>query len=135
MKLYKNMAVLLRVATAVSDDQVGDTYRVETSSEDGVHDHDQDYQFYFKATQSGGASSPTSQIKVQTSPDGENWVDLVESTELTAEGTKVETKSTTTLPLLKFVRAITSLGGGTKPHLACEVRLVSTAPFRARKAS
>ena len=135
MHLYKNMAVLLLVSTAVNTDQTGDTYRVETSGEDGVLDHDQDYQFYFRSTQSGGASSPTSQIKIQTSPDGDNWVDLVESTELTADGTKVETKSSATLPLLKFVRAITSLGGGTKPHQTCEVRIVSTAPFRARKAS
>ena len=135
MHLYKNMAVLLLVSTAVNTDTTGDAYRIETSSEDGIYDHDQDYQFYFNATQSGGASSPTSQVKIQTSPDGESWMDTVESTELTADGSKVETKSTTTLPLMKYVRAVTTLGGGTKPHHAVEVRILSTAPFRARKSS
>lgn len=135
MNLYKNMAVLLLVSTAVATDQTGDTFRIETSGEDGVHDHEQDFQVYFKATQEGGASSPTSQIKIQTSPDGESWVDGVESTELTTDGSKVETKGSTVLPLLKYVRAVTTLGGGTKPNHTCEVRIVSTAPFRARRSS
>ena len=132
MKFYKNMATLLAVSTAVATDQTGTTYRIETNSEDGIPDTEQDFQFYFYGSQSGGASSPTSQLKIQTSPDNENWADLVESTQLTADGDLAETKSHATLPLLKFVRAVTVLGGGTKPNHTCEVRIVSNGSFRCK---
>ena len=132
MKFYKNMATLLAVTTAVATDQTGTTYRIETNSEDGIPDTEQDFQFYFYGSQSGGASSPTSQLKIQTSPDNENWADLVESTQLTADGDLAETKSHATLPLLKFVRAVTVLGGGTKPNHTCEVRIVSNGSFRCK---
>ena len=132
MNLFKSMATLLAVTTAVATDQTGNTYRIETAAEDGVKDHEQEFQFYFYGNQSGGASSPTSQIKIQTSPDNENWADLVESTQLTADGDLAETKSHATLPLLKFVRAVTVLGGGTKPNHTCEVRIVSNGSFRTK---
>ena len=132
MKFYKNMATLLAVSTAVATDQTGTTYRIETNSEDGIPDTEQDFQFYFYGRQSGGASSPTSLIKIQTSPDNENWADLVESTQLTADGDLAETKSHATLPLLKFVRAVTVLGGGTNPNHTCEVRIVSNGSFRTK---
>ena len=132
MKFYKNMATLLAVSTAVATDQTGTTYRIETNNEDGIPDTEQDFQFYFYGSQSGGASSPTSQLKIQTSPDNENWADLVESTQLTADGDLAETKSHATLPLLKFVRAVTVLGGGTKPNHTCEVRIVSNGSFRCK---
>jgi len=135
MKFYKNMATLLAVSTAVATDQTGTTYRIETNSEDGIPDTEQDFQFYFYGSQSGGASSPTSQIKIQTSPDNENWADLVESTQLTADGDLAETKSHATLPLLKFVRAVTVLGGGTNPNHTCEVRILSNGPFRLKTVS
>ena len=85
--------------------------------------------------QSGGASSPTSQIKIQTSPDNVNWVDNVESTQLTATGDKAETKSHATLPILRYVRAVTTLGGGTNPNHTSEVRIISNGPFRLKSVS
>ena len=135
MKLYKNMATLLAVTTAVATDQTGSTYRVETSSEDGIPDTEQDFQFYLYGSQSGGASSPTSQITVQTSPDNVHWADLIESTELTADGDLAELRTHATLPVLRFVRAVTTLGGGTNPNHTCEVRLVSNGTFRLKLVS
>lgn len=135
MQLYKNMAVLLAVTTAVSTDQTGNTYRVETNAEDGVQDHEQDFQVYFYGSQSGGASSPTSQMVLQTSPDNERWYDVTESTELTADGEKAETKDVNGAPLLRYVRVKTALGGGTKPSHTCEVRLVSNGSFRCKTVS
>lgn len=135
MQLFKNMATLLAVTTAVATDQTGNTYRIESSAEDGVRDHEQDYQVYYYGSQSGGASSPTSQLVLQTSPDNENWYDVSESTELTADGSKAETKDVSGAPLLRYVRAKTTLGGGTKPNHTCEVRLVSNGPFRLRSVS
>ena len=135
MNLFKSMATLLAVTTAVATDQTGNTYRIETAAEDGVKDHEQEFQFYFYGNQSGGASSPTSQIKIQTSPDNINWVDNVESTQLTATGDKAETKGHATLPLLRYVRAVTTLGGGTNPNHTCEVRIISNGPFRLKSVS
>ena len=135
MNLYKHMATLLAVTTAVATSQTGHTYRIETSNEDGVKDHEQDFQIYFYGSQSGGASSPTSQLKIQTSPDNVNWVDNVESTQLTATGDMAENKSHATLPLMRYIRAVTTLGGGTNPDHTCEVRLLSTGPFRLKSVS
>ena len=135
MKLFKNMATLLAVSTAVATNQTGSTYRLESNAEDGVNDHEQDFQVYFYGAQSGGASSPTSQMVLQTSPDNVNWYDVTTSTELTATGDLAETKDVDGAPLLKYVRARTVLGGGTNPDHTCEVRLVSNGSFRARLVS
>lgn len=135
MKLYKHMATLLSITTAVATSTTGATYRLETSTEDGVRDHEQEYQVYFYALQAGGASSPTSQIKLQTSPDNSVWHDVVTSTELTADSTEAETKDVSTAPLLKYVRAVTVLGGGTNPNHVGECRLVSNGSFRLRTVS
>ena len=135
MKVFKNMATLLAVTTAVAVNQTGNTYRIESNAEDGVKDHEQDFQVYFYGNQSGGASSPTSQMVLQTSPDNVNWYDVTASTELTATGDLAETKDVDGAPLLKYVRAKTTLGGGTNPNHTCEVRLVSNGSFRARLVS
>ena len=135
MNLYRNMATLLAISVAVATETTGSTYRIEANNEDGVKDHEQDYQVYFSATQSGGASSPTSQIVVQTSPDNSTWYDLAESTELSTAGSKAETKDVSGAPILKYIRAVTVLGGGTNPNHTCEVRLVSNGAFRARLVS
>lgn len=133
MRLMRNMATLLAVtANNVNTDQSGSTYRIETSTDDGIHDTDQTYQVYFKLAQAGGASSPTTKLKLQTSPDKTNWVDVVESTQLTADGSKIEIKDVAGGPLLTYVRAVSVLGGGTKPNHTCEIRLVSDGSFRAR---
>ena len=135
MNLFKHMAPLLAVSTAVATDQTGNTYRIETAAEDGVKDHEQDFQVYFYGNQTGGASSPTSQMVLQTSPDNVNWYDVAESTELTATGEKAETKDVSGAPLLKYVRAKTVLGGGTNPNHTCEVRIISNGPFRLKSVS
>ena len=132
MIFYKHMATLLLISTAVAAEETGPTYRIDTNAEDGVKDHEQTFQVYFYNSQSGGASSPTSQLVLQTSPDNERWYDLVESTELSADGEKIESKDVNGAPLLRFVRVRTALGGGTKPHHTAEVRLLSNGSFRCK---
>ena len=132
MKVFKNMATLLAVTTAVATNQTGTTYRIESNAEDGVKDHEQDFQVFFYGNQSGGASSPTSQMVLQTSPDNVNWYTVAESTEVTATGDLAETKDVDGAPLLKYVRAKTVLGGGTNPNHTCEVRLVSNGSIRCK---
>ena len=135
MMLMKHMATLLAITAAVATEQTGHTFRIETNAEDGVRDHEQEFQVYFYGNQTAGASSPTSQILLQTSPDNTIWYDVVQSTELTATGEKAETRDVAGAPLLKFVRAKTALGGGTAPSHTCEVRLVSNGSFRCKTVS
>lgn len=136
MRLLRNMATLLTVTGAsVATDQTGATFRLETSAEDGIKDTEQTWQVYFKLTQAGGATSPTVKVKLQTSPNKTDWVDVVESTQLTADGGKFEIKDVSGGPLLPYVRAVTVLGGATKPNHTAEVRLVSDGSFRARHQS
>ena len=75
--------------------------------------------------QAGGASSPTSKVVIQTSPDNSSWIDLCTSTQLSADGTLNEIKDPT-LPVLRYIRAKTVLGGGTKPTVSAVVWLAST---------
>ncbi len=134
MRLHRNIAILLAVA-ATAEDQTGSTYQVLPASEDAVQDGDHGIQVYFGLTQSGGATSPTAQAKLQTSLDKTNWIDVVSSTQLAADGSKYETKDATNaaVPLLTYVRAVTVLAGGTKPSHTADVRLVASAPFRLKK--
>lgn len=120
MRLAKNQFKVLAVVSATAS-TTGDAYdlnEIENTSED---------ELYFLAvhlTQSGGASSPTSKVTVQTSPDKTTWIDVVSSTQLTADGTVDEIKDPT-LPLLRYIRAKTVLGGGTAPTHSAVVFLTS----------
>jgi hypothetical protein len=134
MRLHRNIAQLLDGASG-SEDRTGPVYRILPPSDDTVNDGDQGFQVYFGLTQSGGATSPTTRAKLQTSLDKTNWIDVVVSTQLSADGAKFETldSSGPAVPLLTFVRAVTVLGGGTKPAHTVDVRLLSTAPYRLRR--
>ncbi len=136
MRLHRNIVQLLLGASS-SEDRTGSIFRILPPSDDAVSDGDQGFQVYFGLTQSGGATSPTSRAKLQTSVDKTNWIDVVLSTQLTADGAKFETLDSAgaATPLLTFVRAVTVLGGGTKPAHTVDVRLLSTAPYRLRKES
>ena len=110
MRMAKNQFRILAVVQAAVA-TVGDIYdlnSVENTTEDELSF------LVLHLTQSGGASSPTSQILIQTSPDKDAWIDVAEGTQLTADGTKDEIKDPT-LPLLRYVRAKTVVGGGTAP--------------------
>jgi hypothetical protein len=134
MRLHRNITKLLGFAVT-NEDQVGSTYEVIPASEDSVQDGDHGFQVYFGLTQTGGATSPTTTAKLQTSLDKTNWIDVVTSTQLAADGAKFETKdgAQAAVPLLPFVRAVTVLAGGTKPNHTADIRLIASAPFRLKK--
>ena len=135
MRLHRNFAKILNVGTS-NQDATGSIYEVVPASEDPTQDGDHGFQVYFSLSQSGGATSPTVQAKLQTSLDKTNWIDVVMSTVLNQDGPKVETKdaASAAVPLLTYVRAVTVLAGGTKPNHNADVRLIASAPFRVRKA-
>jgi hypothetical protein len=136
MRLHRNTFKLLSVTgNAVNTDQNGTPYRIEPSANDLTSDTEQSFMIALILSQTGGANSPTSKIKLQTSMDKLNWVDVLESTQLTADGSKAENKdaSPAGTPLLKWVRVVTVLGGTTKPNHTAEVWLTSDAPFSCKQ--
>jgi len=128
MTLYRHSASLLKVAPAVATGQIGSTYVVLPADGDGVADKDQSFRVFFHATQAGGADAPTTEVRLQTSDDKVNWLQVASATQLNQDGAVHEFKDAAALG--PYVRAVTQLGGATKPDHTASVRLVSDGPFR-----
>lgn len=128
MPLYSNQATLLETESATDVDQTGTTYVIVPDEGDSVPDHSQEYRAWFITTQTGGASSPTTDCLVETSPDGDTWVTVASATQLTADGGVGEWKDLAELG--SYIRVRTVLGGGTKPEHTAKVILASTGSLR-----
>lgn len=133
MSLHRHAAPLLAVASAVATGQVGSTFVVLPADGDRLSDKDQSFRAFFHATQAGGATSPTTDVRLETSDDKTNWVPVVSATQLAQDGSVHEFKDITALG--PFVRAVTVLAGATKPNHTARVVLVSNGPFRLVKVS
>jgi len=130
MPLFRNVHTLLDMPVAKSESQTGSGYRVVPNEGDDVGDTAQLFRVFFDLTQSGGASSPTTEASLETSWDAESWFKVVGSSQVNADGTTHEWKEAAALG--PWVRATTKLGGGTPPSHKVTVKLCSTAPFRLR---
>ena len=128
MSLHRHTRALLAVTTAVDSGQIGSTYVVLPAEGDRVRDNEQSYRVFLDATQEGGATAPTTDVRLETSHDKQNWVNVASATQLTQDGEIHEFKAVTALG--PYVRAVTQLGGATKPNHTAVVVLVSNAPFR-----
>jgi len=93
---------------------------------DDIPDHAQTFAVVFNSTVSGG-STPSLTMKLQTSWDGTNWVDVVSATALTADGAAIEYKAIVGVHLGPFVRAAAVITG-TLTYTG-NVTLVSNAHF------
>lgn len=133
MSAHRFKATLLDVSEATATGQTGTSYTVVPADGDGVSDSGQTFRVFLFAGQSGGATTPTTVVKLETSPDGNTWVEAATSTQLQADGNVGEFKSVTALG--PYVRARSILGGGTPPSHTAKVVLVSDAPFRLIKAA
>lgn len=129
--LYRHHADLLDQSTDTNQGVVGNTYRVQPIDADHVKDTEQEYRVLLFAQQTGGATSPTTDVRLETSVDKARWVNVAAATQLTQDGSVTEIKSPTALG--PFVRAVTQLGGGTKPNHKAKVTLLSNAPFKVVK--
>ena len=133
MSLYRHTRPLLVVSTPTDTGQVGATHVVLPSDGDRVADQAQSYRVFFDATQEGGATGPATDVRLETSHDKQNWVNVASATQLTQDGQVHEFKDVTALG--PFVRAVTQLGGATKPNHTAVVVLASNAPFRVKALS
>lgn len=66
---------------------------------------------------SRSGTSPTLDVKVQTSPDGTNWYDVAAFAQITAAGTSYKSFS----GLDRYVRAAWTIGGSSTPTFAFSV--------------
>mgnify|MGYP000862453069 CR=1 FL=1 len=128
MSAHRYTATLLEIADATATAQTGSTYAIVPADGDGQVDSNQGFRVFVFATQSGGATSPTTDAKIETGPDGTNWVEVATMTQLTADGSRGELKSITALG--PFLRARTVLAGGTAPNHTARIILASDGPFR-----
>ena len=125
--LFRHIKTLLEVSEAQDTDETGSSYVIAPSASDSVEDHSQAFRVFFDATQANGATSPTTDVHLQTSHDGTNWFTIHSATQLTADGSLHEWEQVTALG--PYVRAITTLAGGTNPDHTAKVVLASTSPF------
>lgn len=130
MKVDRHKNTLLSNAGPLAVDTNGTAYRVETQPGTEVDEAELDVRFYVAWTQAGGATSPTSQVIIQHSPDGTSWVNLVSGTQLTADGSQAQVLDSTTIALMPYVRAILDVGGGTAPNVTnIAAYILSNAPI------
>ena len=117
MRIARHKNTLLSSAGPLAVDTNGTTYRVETQPGTEVDEAELDVRFYVGWTQADGATSPTSQVVIQHSPDGVTWVTLVSGTQLTANGSQAQVLDSTSISLMPYIRAILDVGGGTAPNV------------------
>jgi hypothetical protein len=130
MPLFRHVQTLLSMSEASGNNQTGTGHRVVPNEGDNINDTAQLYRVFFDVQQIGGASSPTTDVSVETSHDNSSWFKLLGSTQVTAETTMHEWKEVAVVG--PFLRVTTSLGGGTKPTHKVTVKIASSAPFKLR---
>jgi len=128
MSIFRNVVTLLEVSTGTDQAQTGTSYAVLPQDGDRLNDAEQGWYAFFDAAQSGGATSPTTDVVLETSHDGQNWVEVVKATQLAQDGEIHEFTAVTALG--PYVRAITAVGGATAPTHTATVKLASNGPFR-----
>lgn len=124
---YRFQKTLLSVTTATDEDQDGDTYAIIPQEQDKDASELPRYRAWIVLTQTGGASSPTTDCTLQTSPDGTNFATVTSATQVTSSTTQTEFKELEALGA--YIRAKTTLGGSTKPTHTAKVVVACTHPF------
>ena len=130
MSYLRHTIQILDDSTPNDGDVVGNEFTVIPSDIDDVSDADQKWHVLVSATQSGGVTSPTTDVTIETSFDGgTTWVAVAAATQLTGDGGAPELLELKALG--PRIRASKKLGGATKPNSTAVVRLASNGLFKA----
>jgi hypothetical protein len=130
MRYLRHTIKILDDATPNNADAVGNEFTVVPSDIDDVSDADQKWHVFIAATQANGATSPTTDVVVETSFDGgTTWAEVAKATQLTADGGVPELIALKALG--PRIRASKKLGGGTKPDSTAVVLLASNGLLKA----
>ena len=125
----RHSSKILDDSTPSDSDAVSNVHTLVPSDIDGLGDGSQKWYAFIVATQSGGATSPTTDVIVETSFDaGTSWATVATGTQLTGDGNKTELVELTALG--SYLRVSKKLGGGTKPSSSAVVRLASNGMYQ-----
>lgn len=127
MNVYRHTRTLLSVTTDTTTAQDGGGYAFLPKQGDGVSEADQHVRAFFDGTMSGGAGTPTVDVVLLTSHDKTNWIIIATMTQLTSPGARHEFADVSAVG--PYVKAVTILGGTTKPAHTATVVLASNGSF------
>lgn len=125
-KLF-NRNETLYSGTGLTASANGTAKLITPSDYDELKQSEQDFRAVVVVTQTGG-TSPTTDVSIQTSPDGTNWGTWVSATQVTGTAS-TQILAAASADLLKYVRAVVTLGGTAVATVACSVTLVSNAKY------
>lgn len=131
MGLFRHIYPLLSVSEDAVGSQTGASYAIVPSDSDRTEDHQISFRAFIDAIQSGGGSSPTLKVSVQTSHDGTSWVDALTPLQMAADGTTHQFRTIDALG--PYVRATTELGGSPLPTQVVTVVLAADGAFRLQR--
>ncbi|MFT5686106.1 MAG: hypothetical protein ACI8RZ_007061 [Myxococcota bacterium] len=123
--LSRSSKVIHLQAAGVTASLNGATKALRPGNDD-VPDFNQTFAVVFNSTVAG-STTPSLTVKLQTSWDNANWVDVVAATAMTADGSAMEYKAIAAVHLGPFVRAAAVITG-TLTYTG-NVTLVSNAHF------
>lgn len=132
MPIYRHLQPLINVTTPTNQAQTGTTYLI-LPVEGAADESEQEFRAFIDASQSGGATSPTTDVFIQTSGNGTNWINVGNMTQLTSSTERHEFVAVAHLG--PYVRVVSVLAGGTLPNHTVSVKLASDRSFRLRVAS
>ncbi len=130
MSYLRHTIKILDDPTPKNGDVVGNEFTVVPSDIDDVSDADQKWHVFINATQANGATSPTTDVVIETSFDGgAPRAEVAKAPQLTADGGVPGVTERQVLG--PRIRASKKLGGGTKPDSTAVVLLASNGLFKA----
>ena len=133
MSIYRHTKTLLHVTTATDQNQDSGSYTIIPKPGDGVSEADQRFKVFFDGKQTGGAGTPTTDIRLLTSHDKSNWIVVASITQLT--GTNGERHELADINALgPYVKAVSTTNGSTKPTHTVAVVLASNSSFDLKSA-
>ncbi len=124
MSYLRHFGKFLSDDTPNDGDVTSNVHTVVPSDADRITDADQKWHVFVVATQSGGVTSPTTDVFIDTSFDGgTSWAQVAKITQLTGDGNVTELVELSALG--PHLRARKVLGGATKPNSTAIVTLAS----------
>lgn len=124
-------AELLNSAAATAAVQ-GSSKQIRPQPGDNVSDDQQQFKFACSVTANGGSGSPTCQVVIHGSIDGQTWFPIANGTAFAADNAAHEEFCTDVngMVMPPYVRAVTVPGGTTPPtSMTVKVWVTSNADF------
>lgn len=128
MSIFRHIKTVFSVTTATDQNQEGTIYAVIPRPGDGVSEADQKFFVFFDGLMTGGAGTPTVDVRLLTSHNKTNWIVAAAMTQLVGGGPERHEFSAVTA-LGPYVRVVSILNGTTKPTHTATVVLAGNGSF------